>query len=213
MAQAAVAIEEEQQEVKPASKRKTILKELIYEMRYGRPIYYRDYDKVLSGEKSLEEVMGSSFFQAELIMLIIQVLFKHLDFKKYRIYTNELGFKFAPKSWRNLDIAIFKKEKVQEYIKKKYDEYISVPPEIVIEIDTKADLHNFSSPIDYFVEKTEDLLQAGVKKVIWIFTKVEKVWIAEKNKDWHIKSWKENIEIIEGITLNIHKLLLEAQKM
>jgi Uma2 family endonuclease len=210
MAQPAVLLNEKQE---VAKSKKIIPKELIYEMRHGKPIYYRDYNKVLNGEKSLEEVMGSSFFQAELIMLIIQVLFKHLDFKKYRIYTNELGFKFAPKSWRNLDIAIFKKEKVQEYIKKKYDEYISVPPEIVIEIDTKADLHNFSSPIDYFVEKTEDLLQAGVKKVIWIFTKVEKVWIAEKNKDWHIKSWKENIEIIEGITLNIHKLLLEAQKM
>ena len=32
--------------------RKGVPRELIYEMRYGKPIYYRDYDKVLSGEKS-----------------------------------------------------------------------------------------------------------------------------------------------------------------
>ncbi|RTZ69376.1 MAG: Uma2 family endonuclease, partial [Aquificaceae bacterium] len=44
---------------KVTKKRKGIPKELIYEMRKGSPIYYRDYDKVLSGEKKPEEVMGS----------------------------------------------------------------------------------------------------------------------------------------------------------
>ena len=34
--------------------RRKVPKELIYEMRYGKPIYYRDYDRVLSGEKTLE---------------------------------------------------------------------------------------------------------------------------------------------------------------
>lgn len=33
-------------EEKKKTKRKRIPKELIYEMRYGSPIYYRDYDKV-----------------------------------------------------------------------------------------------------------------------------------------------------------------------
>ncbi len=47
----------------PKRKRKRIPKELIYEMRHGSPIYYRDYDLVLSGERSLEEVMGSSGLQ------------------------------------------------------------------------------------------------------------------------------------------------------
>jgi hypothetical protein len=40
--------------------RKGIPRELIYEMRYGKPIYYRDYDKILLGEKTLEEIVGSS---------------------------------------------------------------------------------------------------------------------------------------------------------
>ena len=43
--------------------RKGISEALIYEMRYGKPIYYRDYDKVLSGDKALEEVVGSSKLQ------------------------------------------------------------------------------------------------------------------------------------------------------
>ncbi len=33
-------------------KRRGIPRELIYEMRHGKPIYYRDYDKVLSGGNS-----------------------------------------------------------------------------------------------------------------------------------------------------------------
>jgi len=33
--------------------------ELIYEMRHGEPIYYRDYGRVLSGGKTLEEIVGS----------------------------------------------------------------------------------------------------------------------------------------------------------
>ena len=118
MAQAAVAIEEEQQEMKPASKRKTILKELIYEMRHGKPIYYRDYDKVLSGEKSLEEVMGSGLLQARLITLIFKVLIERLDFHKYEVYTNELGFKFAPRSWRNLDIALLTRKRLKNTLRK-----------------------------------------------------------------------------------------------
>ena len=52
------------------SRKKGIPKELIYEMRFGSPVYYRDYDKVLSGEKELEEVMGSSGLQAYLLILI-----------------------------------------------------------------------------------------------------------------------------------------------
>ena len=211
MAQAAVAIEEEQQEVKPASKRKTILKELIYEMRYGRPIYYRDYDKVLSGEKSLEEVMGSGLLQARLITLIFKVLIERLDFHKYEVYTNELGFKFAPRSWRNLDIAIFVKEKIKEYIAKRYKYYVPVAPQVVIEIDTKADLRRFHTPMDYFHEKILDLLNAGVQKVIWIFTASEMVWVAERNKKWIIQKWDEDIEVIENIVINVQKLLNENE--
>jgi len=49
--------------VSPEERRK-LLKALIYERtKSGKVIYYRDYDKVLSGEKTLEEVIGSSKLQ------------------------------------------------------------------------------------------------------------------------------------------------------
>jgi hypothetical protein len=67
--------------------RKGIPRELIYEMRYGKPIYYRDYDRVLSGEKTLEEVVGSSL-QSWIIDTLIWFLHRYLDYKKYKILAN-----------------------------------------------------------------------------------------------------------------------------
>ncbi|MDQ7055757.1 MAG: Uma2 family endonuclease [Persephonella sp.] len=131
--------------------RKRVPKELIYEMRYGSPIYYRDYDKVLSGEKTLEEVMVSSKLQALLIWIILKYFAKKLDHKKYEVLTNEAGFQWAPRTWRNLDIAIFDKQKLlKEGINNKY---VKTPPEIVIEIDTKADLRKYGEFMNYSREK------------------------------------------------------------
>ncbi len=190
-------------------KRRRIPKELIYEMRHGSPIYYRDYDLVLSGERSLEEVMGSSGLQFWLIDLIVRFLHQHLNLKKYQLGYGEVGYKFAPKSWYNLDIAIWEKEKVKPYLKK--DSYVEVPPKVVIEVDTKADLRKFTTPMDYFHRKTKDLLEAGTERVIWIFTKEKKVWVAEKEKPWLIVDWDYKIPILEGITITLKDLVEEEE--
>ncbi len=182
--------------------RKRIPKELIYEMRHGSPIYYRDYDKVLKGEKTLEEVMGSGGLQGYLVMLIANILFEKLK-GKYLILGNEVGYKFAPRSWYNLDIAIIDREKLKDIP----EGYITTAPEVVIEIDTKADLRKFENPQDYFHRKTQDLLDSGVKKVIWIFTKEKKVWVAEKGKRWIITDWNDTIEVMDNIKLNLEELL------
>ncbi len=191
-------------------KRRGIPKALIYEMRYGKPIYYRDYDKVLKGEKTLEEVMGSSKLQAILIWIIVKFLAKNLDTSKYEVLLNEAGFQWAPRTWRNLDIAIFDKEKL---LKEGIDEkYAKTPPEIVIEIDTKADLRKYGDFLNYAKEKIQDLLDAGVKKVIWYTTFDKKVIVAEKGKRWFITDWNDTIEVFDDIKLNLEKLLEEEKK-
>ncbi len=187
---------------KKKQKRKRIPKELIYEMRYGSPIYYRDYKDVLAGAKTLEEVMGSGGLQSFLVVLIVNLLFNKLK-DKYYILANEVGYKFAPRSWYNLDIAIVDKGKLKDLP----EGYITVPPEVVIEIDTKADLNKFKTPQTYFHIKTQDLLNYGVKKVIWIFTKEKKVWIAEKGKRWIITDWDDEIEIFEGIKVKLNDII------
>ena len=66
---------------KEKKKKNKVFKELVYEMRYGSPIYYREYDKVISGEKTLDEVMGSGGLQSYLIALIVSLLFNRLSDK------------------------------------------------------------------------------------------------------------------------------------
>ncbi len=70
---------------------------LIYEMDEGKPIYYRGYKTVLKGEKTPEEIMGSSYFQSTLIELIKDYLKIQLG-KKYFILASELGLLFKKKS-------------------------------------------------------------------------------------------------------------------
>jgi len=193
--------------IKKEKKIRRVPRELIYEMRYGSPIYYMDYDKVLSGEKNLEEVMGSSKLQAFIIWLLVKFLTKNLDGSKYQILLNEVGFKFAPRSWRSLNIAIFEKDKImKEGIDNKY---AKTPLEVVIEIDTKADLRKYGDFMNYAREKTQDLLNAGVKKVIWFTTFDKKVMVAEKGKRWFITDWNDTIEVVDNIKLNLEELIKE----
>ena len=65
-------------------------------------------------------------------------------------------------------------------------------------MDTKADMDRFDSPFDYYEKKTTKLLDFGVEKVIWLFTKSRKVWIAEAGKDWLIRDWTQSVDVMPG---------------
>ncbi len=184
-----------------------LLKLLTYEVVEGKPVYYRGYEKVLAGEKSPEEVMGSSMLQGLIIALVVSFLSRKLDSEKFLIATNEVGVFTSDNSWRTTDIGIFDTDKVEWE-----DKFSKSPPKAVIEIDTKADPQMFGSYMDYIYAKTDDLLNAGVERVIWIFTPVKKVMEATKQEDWRIKDWDKDIEVLEGIKLNIGKLLKTFKK-
>ncbi len=149
--------------------------------------------------------MGSGLLHAIVLELILEFLFRELKPKGYHILTGEVVFKFAPKSWCNLDIAIYRRGDIKEIS----EGFVQTPPRVVIEIDTKADLRKFSTPMEYFHTKTQDLLSAGVEKVIWIFTKEKKIWYAQRGKDWTITDWNKDIEVTEGVKFNLSKLLEE----
>jgi hypothetical protein len=187
--------------------KRNIPKTLVYEMVKGKPVYYHNYEQILSGEKTLEEIMGSSVLQAYLVTLIMNFLLTTLNAAKYLVMTNEIGFQLAPKHWRALDIAIFDKASIRsELLSAKY---AKTAPKIVIEIDTKADLKKYGDMVHYMTQKTDELLDAGVEKVIWILTAEQKVMVAEQQRRWFITTWDEDIEIIEKITLNIEKVMKE----
>ncbi|RUM57934.1 MAG: Uma2 family endonuclease [Persephonella sp.] len=179
---------------------------LVYEILDNKKIYYKNYRKVLSGELPSEAIMGSSDLQAWIIDTIVRFLHRFLDYKKYKLLYNEVGYFYTPsrsKKWLNLDIAIVSREK----LKKPQGTYLKIPPEVVIEVDTKADLSKIGS--QYYFLKTDRLLKSGVKKVIWIFTEYKKIQIAEDKKPWLTVDYNYEFEIIDGININLDKLLKE----
>ena len=184
---------------------KEIPQTLVYEMVDGKPIYYRGYLDVLAGKKQLEEVRGSSILQAYIVTQLIFLLGRHLDPQKYLVFGNELGILFGPKSWRSLDIAVFKQETLKGVPFN--NQYVEKPPQVVIEIDTKANIDEKTSFSDYHQQKTDQLLDFGVEKVVWIFTENEKVMIAENGKDWITSGWNKEIELLAGVPANIGEIV------
>ncbi len=190
-----------------AEKKQTPLEKLIYEYRKGKPIYYKNYKEVLKGKLSPEEVMESSSLHALLVALITAYLVRELTPKNHLILSGELGYSPEKGTLYNLDIAVFKKESLQkEGITNKL---VKTPPEAVIEIDTKADTEKFGGFEAYMFTKTQDLLDSGVKTVIWYLTKEKKVLYAQKGKDWIITNWDKDLPVAEGVSLNLQKLLRE----
>ncbi len=176
---------------------------LVYEMVEDRPIYYKGYMKHLEGELQLAEIMGSSKIQALIIAELIFLLRSYLG-KEYYIFTNEIGLKFSKKSWRAADIAIIKKNRVEEIDNK----YLSVPPDLVIEIDTKAELSQIENPLGYYHEKTDELIAFGVKQVVWIFTDTKKVMVANPDQKWSIYSWADEVSFMGDFKLKVEDLLV-----
>ena len=179
---------------------------LIKEEIDGKAFYYRGYKSVLNKEKQLEEIMGSSTLQAYLVELILYFLFQNLDRKQYRTFTNEIGGHIEKGSNLSYDIAVFEKtvltkERINEF-------YADVPPKVVFEVDVKIDL-DAESGIDYINAKTEKLLDFGVELIVWVFSKQEKLLVARPSTEWRMISWNTEIELIEGISLNLGALIQE----
>jgi len=177
---------------------------LIYEMVGDKPIYYKGYKDYLKGKKQIEELMGSSYLQSLIITKLVFLLMSKLG-EDYTVLTNEVGLQFKDKGWRAADIAIIENEKLKGI--KKTAKYLNVPPKIVIEIDTKAELEEVQDSFSYFHKKTDELLEFGVEKVIWIFTDSQKIMVSEKNKNWQILSWSKDIAVIDSININLEKLI------
>ncbi len=195
-----VAVAEQKKEAQ-----KQIPEYLIYEVVKGQPIYYKGYKDVLSGTKTLEEIKTESILQSWLKAKITMILGSLLPNNDFDILTGELGLNLPEKTKRGADISIFKTENLELN-----SHFSNIPPEISIEIDIQADTEN-TTQMDYVHEKIEDYHNFGVKKVIWIFSKTKKTIFATPELPWHIYDWNKDIEILDGVSFNLNKLL-EARK-
>lgn len=186
-----------------------IPKSLIYEMVDGQPIYYKGYKEYLKGNAQIEELMGSSLLQSAIITQLLVLLHQRFG-DKYFFLSNELGILFKKNSWRSADLAIIEKEKIRNKILD--NKYLDVPPKIVVEIDTKADLEEVEDTFGYYHKKTKALLAFGIEKVIWIHTDLKSVLIAEKGKSWQIIDWDEDFVLLDDMKINILNILRFLQK-
>jgi Uma2 family endonuclease len=192
-----------QQKIPRASRK--IPKSLIYE-QWGGKIYYRKgYKDVLKGIKTPEEIMGSSGLQSILVGYIFGTLFGKL-YKKYFLLTNEAGLHLAKRENMAGDIAIYDKAVLTP--EKVSTKYADVPPKVVIEVDIEVDLKK-ETEFDYVFRKSARLIEFGTEKIVWIFSKIQKVFVFTPNQEPVILSWDKDIEVLDGITFNIAQFLAE----
>ncbi|MBC8153440.1 MAG: Uma2 family endonuclease [Bacteroidetes bacterium] len=188
--------------------RERLLARLVYETdAAGKPIYYADYQQVLTKNAEPESIMGSSALQSYLVNIMQAFLYDHPLRKHFFYLASELGVQIGRKKWRSCDIAIYERERLKDYTFT--NKYMSLPPDFVIEIDTKADLTKYTYQHDYFLEKTRQLHEFGVKKVVWIFTENHPViWESDSADTITIhQSWDVAITITEGMIFNLTRLI------
>lgn len=112
-----------------------------------------------------------------------------------------MGINLSKQDLRGADISIFSKENF-----KLVDKYSDLPPEIIIEIDVRADVED-RHEMDHVSEKMDDCHKFGVKRIIWIFTKAKKVIIANAGETWLMADWSIDVEILEGIKFNVAEMV------
>ena len=201
-----VAIAEKPKRSRLSLKRigKNIPESLIYEMMDGKIIYRKGYKEVLSGKKTIEEIMGASSLQSVVAYHITSILAKFIDEDIYFVLINESGINLDHKSNLANDLAIYDKTILKPSMIT--TKYTNVPPKIAIEIDVKADYEDLTE-LGYIYKKTQKLLNFGVEKVIWIITSVGKVTVSTQEKNWETMDWNKDVEIMDGHSFNVANYL------
>lgn len=139
---------------------------LIYEVIDGKSFYYMGYKDVLAKKRTIEEIVYVSGLQS----FIAQYLLESLYLTKTKEYYFLVGVGTHLDKNNNLsgDIYIYDKQTLSP--DKINTHYVEVAPKIAIEIDIRIDLSD-EKDFGYVFTKTHKLLDFGVEKVLWIFTK------------------------------------------
>ena len=185
----------------------TMPDEMIYEVLDGNPVYYAGYKEVLYKQKTIDDIMGSSGLQSEIIDFIVE-FFHKIKFegnRKYKILYSELGLHLALNNNLAADIAIYNKSDIVS--NDLTDKYMVKPPRVIFEVDTKADVSNFSDALEYLELKSKKLLDFGVEKLFWILTQSKKIIVITENKKWYFADWDEEINVVDDIKFTLQTLI------
>ena len=192
---------------KPRKKKETVPDYLIRDEIDGEFFYYAGYQDVLDGKKTPEEIMGSSGLQSWIVSYFMKLFFTQIGEEQYYAFTNEVGNHLGKKNNLGLDFALFDKKMLTP--DKITTRYVDVPPVLVVEVDVRIDTNNLVE-MDFVHKKTKKLLEKGTAKVLWIFTRSQRVLIATPGQDWLNVDWNRDIELLDGHNFNIGKALKAA---
>lgn len=185
------------------SRSKIVPDRLICDTINGVDYYYKGYKRAGFDNGKVNGLGGTSYLQGIIISYIAALSEGQLDCKYYHSAAKAVGIQLDKINTLVVDIAIFKSEDSFTF---RLEKYAPQAPLIAIEVDTQIETNEFDES-HYVYEKTRKLLEWGTEKVIWVFSKTETVMIARPNQDWLIRDWKNDVEIIDGISFNIVKQL------
>jgi Uma2 family endonuclease len=177
-----------------------LAKSIVYETLNQIPIYYRRMNLMVKGESTV----GCSGIQAMIISVILRYLYQHLP-AQYEIVTNEVGLHIDKNNNLAADIAIYEKSHLNTQTLN--EQYLTIPPCIIIEVDTKADVQDFQMALDYYTLKTKKLLTFGVNKVIWLSSGSRTILVAKADENWIIHDWNQPVILVDNIELSMEVLM------
>lgn len=173
---------------------------LILEEWDGKIYYRKGYRDVLSGAKTVEQIVGSSSLQAEIISYIFQIILRSIDLRKYRVHTSEPGIHVAGNVNMAGDVLIYDKSVLTpDKISRKYAD---VPPKVVIEVDISIEAEGITE-MGYVFQKSERLIEFGCEKVIWVLSEIRKVVIFTPGAEAEILNWHGDVTVQDEIVFNI----------
>jgi hypothetical protein len=182
---------------------------LIYDEIDGKPYYRKGYKSVLNKTQTLESIMGCSSLQTLLIEYFTEVFYGFSNRKLYHFFTGEPGLHLSLGNNLTGDICLYERSKISSA---SFDtKYFQLPPLIQIEIDVSIDLSD-DSETAYIKRKTNKLLSHSVSKVIWVFTTSQSVLVATPTGPWQWMDWNNDVEILEGYSVNIGRFMASLNK-
>jgi hypothetical protein len=192
-------------QVEKKTRKRKVPSYLIKEWVNGIPVYYKGYRDVLKKAKTPEDIIADGILQAAIKFWLTLLLGNQLSLTKYWIFSGEVGSHQAHRQNAAHDLVIIEKSKLPPG--KVTNRYADVPAKIVIEIDTVVEYGDDFPTEQYVQQKTQQTLDFGTEKVIWIFTTTQKVLVATPGADWIITDWSSTLEILDGVTFNLAEFI------
>ncbi len=180
---------------------------LVKEVLDGIPVYYKGYRDVMNKTKTPEEIMADGLLQATIKFWLSMLLGKYLDLRNYWIVSGEVGMHLSHKNNFSQDLMVIEKSVLPP--ERISNRYADVPAKLVVEIDTEIEYGDELPTETYIHRKTQQLLDFGTERVVWIFTATQKIMVAAQGQDWVICGWDKPVELIQGIQLNMMNFLEE----